>query len=97
MRLIRDTSAIGAVLRARREELGKSATAVAQAVGVPRSTLARVEGGQMNPSWSLVLGLSQALDLQPVLVPRTRISAVEAVVKMSDAPEAPPLAGEEWD
>ncbi|TAM77715.1 XRE family transcriptional regulator [bacterium] len=96
MRLISNVSDIGAVLRDRRKELGKSAAAVSEALGIPRSTLARVESGRTSPSWGLVLGLSQALDLQPVLVPRERMTAVETVVKMSDAPETPPLAGEEW-
>jgi DNA-binding XRE family transcriptional regulator len=96
MRLIRDTNAIGTVLSDRRNELGKTATWLAKTVGVPRSTVARIESGKMNPTWSLVFGLSQALDLQPVLVPRERMTAVETVVKMSDAPETPPLAGDEW-
>jgi len=96
MKLIGNASDIGAVLRARRKALGKSAAAVAEALGIPRSTLARVEHGRTSPSWGLVLALSQALDLQPVLVPRERMTAVDAVVKMSDVPETPPLAGEEW-
>lgn len=97
MKLIGNTSDIGSVLEGRRKALGKSAAALAQTVGVPRSTIARVESGRMSPSWGLVLALSQALDLQPVLVPRERMSAVDAIVKMSDAPETPPLAGEDWD
>lgn len=96
MRLIRDTTTIGPVLGNRRKELGKTAAWLAKTVGVSRSTVARIESGTMNPTWSLVLGLSQALDLQPVLVPRERMTAVETVVKMSDAPETPPLAGDEW-
>ncbi len=50
----------------------------------------------MSPTWGLALGIAQALDLQPVLVPRERMRAVEAVVKMSKASETPPLAGDEW-
>ena len=97
MRLFSGISDIGVLLRDRRAELGKSAVAVSEAVGIPRSTLARIESGKTSPTWGLVLALSQALDLQPVLVPRERIPAVEAVVKMADAPEAPPLAGSEWE
>jgi DNA-binding XRE family transcriptional regulator len=96
MRLIRNTTAIGRVLSDRRKELGKSAAWVAATVGVPRSTVARIESGKINPTWSIVLGLSQALDLQPVLVPRERMTAVETVMKVSDAPETPPIAGDEW-
>ncbi len=96
MRLISNLSDIGAVLRERRVELAKSATAVASMVGIPRSTLSRIESGKMSPTWGLALGIAQALDLQPVLVPRERMSAVEAVVKMSEASETPPLAGDVW-
>lgn len=93
-----NTSDIGSVLRRRREELGKSAKDLAETIGVPRSTLLRIEKGQASPTWGIVLALSQALELQPVLVPREKMPAVDAVVKMSsDAPEAPPMAGEEWD
>jgi DNA-binding XRE family transcriptional regulator len=96
MRLIRNIGSIGEVLSDRRKELGKSVAWVATTVGVPRSTIARIESGKINPTWSLVFGVSQALDLQPVLVPRERMTAVETVVKMSDAPETPPIAGDEW-
>ncbi len=96
MALISNTSDVGTVVRERRKALGKSAAAISKLVGIPRSTLARVESGRTSPSWGLVLALSQALDLQPVLVSRERMTAVEAVLKMSDAPETPPLAGEEW-
>jgi DNA-binding XRE family transcriptional regulator len=97
MTLLRNARGIGLVLRERRKELGKTVGWVAETVGVPRSTVARVESGTTNPTWSLVLGLSQALDLQPVLIPRERMTAVEAVLKMSDAPETPPLAGDAWE
>lgn len=96
MRLIGNVTDVGTVFNKRRKELGRSAAWVAQAIGVPRSTVSRVESGKINPTWSLVLALGQVLDLQAVLVPRERMSAVEAVVKMSDAPETPPLAGDEW-
>jgi len=97
MALIRNTSDIGAVLRTRRIETGTSIQGLARLIGVPRSTITRIEKGQLNPTWSLVLAISQAIDLQPVLVPRDRMSAVEAVIKMSQASEVPPLAGDEWD
>jgi len=96
MKQIGNTYGIGAALRARRIHLAKSTTEVAATVGIPRSTLSRIEAGKMSPTWGLALGIAQALDLQPVLVPRERMRAVEAVVKMSKASETPPLAGDEW-
>ncbi len=97
-RLLSNIYDIGSVLRRRRKDLGKSAKDLAETVGVPRSTVLRIEKGQASPTWGIVLALSQALELQPVLVPREKMPAVDAVVKMSsDAPETPPMAGEEWD
>ncbi len=92
----RNGSAIGQALRERRRRLGKAISWVAETIGVPRSTVARVESGATNPSWSLVLAIAQALGLEPTLVPRERMAAVEAVVRLSDAPEAPPLVGKAW-
>jgi DNA-binding XRE family transcriptional regulator len=96
MKHIGNSYGIGIALKERRTSLAKSTAEVAAAVGIPRSTLSRIEAGKMSPTWGLALGIAQALDLQPVLVPRERMRAVEAVVKMSTASEAPPLAGEEW-
>jgi len=96
MTLIRNTSDIARVLRDRRKELTRSVTEVASTVGIPRSTRSRIEAGTMSPTWGLALGIAQALDLQPVFVPRERMRAVEAVITMSTAPETPPLAGDEW-
>ncbi len=89
-------SEIGPVLRERRRELGKSAAGLAALAGIERSTLARIEAGKTSPSWETVLALGQALDLQPVLVPRQRVRAVEAVVRMTESSEAPPSTGDEW-
>lgn len=93
---IRKGSTIGVVLRERREGIGKSVAWIAQTVGVSRSTISRIESGKMNPAWSLVLAIGQALGLQLVLAPRERMAAVEAVLEMSDTPETPPLVGETW-
>ncbi len=89
-------SEVGPVLGARRRELGKSAVELAALAGIERSTLTRIEAGKTSPSWETVLALGQALDLQPVLVPRQRVRAVEAVVRMTESSEAPPSTGDEW-
>jgi len=96
MQLISNISEIGSVLRDRRIELGKSAAELAALAGIERSTLSRIEAGKTNPSWALVLALGQALDMQPVLVPRQRVRAVEAVVRMNESAEAPPSTGGAW-
>ena len=94
--LLSGLSEIGPILRARREQLGKSIETVARALGVPATTLQRIEVGKSSPTWRLVLAYSQALDLQPTLIPRERIRAVEAVTRMAETADAPPLAGEQW-
>jgi DNA-binding XRE family transcriptional regulator len=84
------------MLRERRRKLGKTVAWVAYTIGAPRSTVARVEAGTTNPSWGIVLAISQALGLEPTFVPRERVAAAEAVVHVTDAPEVPPLVGESW-
>jgi transcriptional regulator with XRE-family HTH domain len=96
MELIRNSSDIGRVIKDRREALDRKPGDVARAAGIPRSTLARIENGQTSPTWGMVLALSQILDLQPVLVPREKMPAVDAVTTMDGYPETPPMAGDEW-
>lgn len=84
------------MLRERRIALGKSVADLAALAGIERSTLSRIETGKTNPSWGLVLALGQALDMQPVFVPRQRVRAVEAVVRMNESADAPPSTGDQW-
>ncbi|MHB8357700.1 MAG: helix-turn-helix domain-containing protein [Vulcanimicrobiaceae bacterium] len=96
MRHIRNVSDIGTAIRERRQEVGRTIDDIASAVGIDRTTLYRIETGRANPTWEIVLGIGQALDLQPALIPRQHVRAVEAVLQTQDATEAPPLIGEEW-
>ena len=99
MELIRNLADIGAVLRQERERRGKKPSDITAALGTQRSTLRRIEKGETNPTWDTVLGIAQVLDLEPVLIPRERLRAIEAMLRMTDTAsvdEAGPLAGEEW-
>jgi transcriptional regulator with XRE-family HTH domain len=88
---------IGSILREQRERLGQTQAQLAARAAVTRSTVQRIEAGTLNPTWGLVVALAQALDLQPVLVPRERLRAVEVVMRQRhDAIDVPPLAGGEW-
>ncbi|MDI4633217.1 helix-turn-helix domain-containing protein [Pelomonas sp. V22] len=55
--------ALGARLRARREALGISAVAAAEAAGMSRTTLHRLESGEPSVTMGAYLGASQALGL----------------------------------
>lgn len=87
---------VGEALRRRRLQLDKTQAEVADTLGIPRSTLQRVEKGDRMPSWSLVRDISQVLDLVPVLIPRERLPMVDAVLTPHDVDEVPPLIGESW-
>lgn len=89
-------SDIGAALRQAREAAGKRQEEVAELVGVPRSTLGRIEAGKVTPTWGLVLAFSEALGLQPVLVPHGKARSVEAILSVPTTLDAPPLLGDEW-
>lgn len=55
--------ALGAVLRQLREERGLSQEVVAFHAGVTTGTLARLELGQSDPSWSTIRAVAKALDV----------------------------------
>jgi len=65
---------LGGRVRERREKRGLSQTALAQAAGVGRVTLARVEAGSQAASLATLEALARALDLPiaDLLAPRTR-------------------------
>ena len=57
---------LAAVLRKRRERLGRSQEALAYEAGVTVATLARLERGESNPTWGTVMRIIAALDLSLV-------------------------------
>lgn len=56
---------VGELVRARRKELGLSGYEVAAKMGVPRSTIFRLEHNQVRPSVETLDSLAGVLDLQP--------------------------------
>lgn len=87
---------IGRILAARRELLGLTQTELARRMGKAQSFVTRLEGGKRDPRWETLLEFARALELEPMLVPRERIPAVEAVLRLSASDDVPPLAGGEW-
>jgi len=55
---------LGGVLRRLREERGLSQEALAFHAGMTAGTLARLELGQSDPSWSTICAVAKALDVR---------------------------------
>ena len=72
---------LGSRIRARRKELGVSATAAAEAAGISRVTLHRVEHGEPSVTMGAYVGVLSAigLDLHHVTEPTPQTSAQESI------------------
>lgn len=62
---------IAAEIAALRKSRGKSQVAVADAIGLPRSSVARVEYGTHSTGFDLLQAIADALDADIKVVPRT--------------------------
>ena len=74
-------AALGSRIRARRRELGVSATATAEAAGISRVTLHRVEHGEPSVTMGAYLGVLSAigLDLHHATEPTSQTSVLESI------------------
>ena len=87
---------LGQAFKQRRLELGLTQAELARRIGTTQSYIAAVERGDRQTRWSTVLEIARSLELEPMLVPRERLSAVEAVLYLSPGDDVPPLTGERW-
>ena len=87
---------IGRDLALQREKLGFTQTEIASRMGTTQSYVTRLETGKRDPRWQTVLEYSRALELEPMLIPRSKVPAVEAALALSATTEAPPLTGGDW-
>lgn len=53
-------------------------------LGLPQSHISRIERGETDPRLSTFLDMARLLDYEPVLVPRTRVPAVRALLRGED-------------
>ncbi len=83
-------------MKQRRHELGLTQAEVARRLGATQSYVAQVERSVRELRWATVVELARALELEPMLVPRDRIPAVEAVLHLGADDDVPPLTGERW-
>jgi len=94
--MIGPTSHIGAIFARRREHLKLTQADLAARLGKSQTYIARIEGGKRDPQWATVLEISRALELEPALIPRQSLPAVQAVLQLTASDEIPPLAGDTW-
>ncbi len=75
-----DLAILGRAVRRMREQQGMSADELAHATGMTRQRIYRLETGQLDPSYELLLALSEALRTQPSAV----VALAERLKESSD-------------
>lgn len=78
-----------AQLKAARIKKGLSQRALSQKTGIPQSHLSHIEQGHVDLQVSSLIELARVLDLEPVLVPRQYISAVQAMLSQNQSKQIP--------
>ncbi len=82
------TEQIPQALKAARKTKGLSQRALSELASVPQSHISKIETGGVDLRVSSLVELARALDLELVLVPRKRLSAVTAIMQTTaDAPD----------
>lgn len=76
--------ALNQALKAARHQRGWSQRALSMRAALPQSQISRIENGDVDPQLSTLLELARALELDLQLVPRSALTAVEAVVRDSE-------------
>ena len=79
-------SAIEPIIRQLRKARGArklSQRALSAKAGLPQGHISRIEAGEVDLRLSSFVGLARALDLEPMLVPRRQIKAVDAIIRSS--------------
>ncbi|MDE3046098.1 MAG: helix-turn-helix transcriptional regulator [Verrucomicrobiota bacterium] len=70
---------MAAQVKAARKKKGLSQRELAAKVGMPQSHISKIEQGLVDLQTSSLIQIARALDLEPVLISRTHLSAVEAI------------------
>ncbi len=74
---------IGDALREARAAKGLSQRALAKNSGIPQSHISKIENGGVDLTLTSLLALTRALDLEPMLIPRKLIPAIQSLVRTS--------------
>jgi len=64
-----------------------SQKALGKRLGLPQSHVSAIEGGHVDPRLSSVQEMARSLDLEPMLIPRALVPAVQAL--LTGRPEQP--------
>lgn len=81
--MIAEIEHIGDALREAREAKGLSQRALAKSSGIPQSHISKIENGGVDLTLTSLLALTRALDLEPMLIPRKLIPAIQSLVRTS--------------
>ncbi|RYE60338.1 MAG: XRE family transcriptional regulator [Hyphomicrobiales bacterium] len=79
------TESLIATLREARGRKGWSQRDLSQRAGMTQAHLSRIESGAVDLKLSTFLELARLLDLEPILAPRSALSALNAVIREADA------------
>lgn len=79
------TGSLIETLRDARGRKGWSQRHLSQKAGLTQAHLSRIESGAVDLKLSTFLELARLLDLEPVLTPRSALSAVNALIREADA------------
>lgn len=79
-------------LKRARKRQGLTQAELGRKVGLPQSYISKVEGGSIDLRLSSLLELARALELEPMLVPRSLVPAVQSLTRSRTT--VPPKAGE---
>jgi HTH-type transcriptional regulator / antitoxin HipB len=70
---------IATALKAARERKGWSPRTLAQRVGLPQSHISKIENAAVDLQTTNLIKLARALDLEPTLIPRAALPAVQSL------------------
>lgn len=70
---------IASTLRIAREASGLSQRELSAKSGVPQGHISKIENNAVDLRVSSLVALARALDLEPILVPRKSVSAVQSI------------------
>ena len=68
-------------LKRARKRKGLTQAELGKKVGLPQSYISKVEGGSIDIRLSSLLELARALELEPMLVPRSLVPAVQSLTR----------------
>ena len=68
-------------LKLARKRKGLTQAELGRKVGLPQSYISKVEGGSIDIRLSSVLEMARALELEPMLVPRQIVPAVQSLTR----------------